>query len=97
MKFGSVAVEEALGCVLAHAVKLSTLSLKKGKVLSQADLDSLIAENVKSVIAAKLDIDDVAEDEAARLLSIAISGENASTQEAFTVGQIYMPIATACC
>ena len=84
MKFGSVAVADALGFVLAHAVKLSTLNLKKGKALSQADLDSLIAENVKTVIAAKLDIDDVAEDEAARLLSVVISGENATTQEAFT-------------
>jgi molybdenum cofactor cytidylyltransferase len=53
-------------------------------LLSQADLDLLSAENVKSVIAAKLDFDDVAEDEAARKLSIAISGENIATQAAFT-------------
>ena len=84
MKFGSVAVEGALGCVLAHAVKLNALTLKKGKVLAQADIDSLTAENVNYVIAAQLDVSDVAEDEAARLLSIAISGENATTQEAFT-------------
>lgn len=84
MKFGSFAVVDALGCVLAHAVKLNALILKKGKVLSQADLDSLIAENVNTVTAAKLDVDDVAEDEAARKLSIAISGKNATTQEAFT-------------
>ena len=84
MKFGSVAVGDALGCVLAHAIKLNVLILKKGKVLSQADIDSLIAENVKSVIAARLDVSDVAEDEAARRLSVAISGENTITQEAFT-------------
>jgi molybdenum cofactor cytidylyltransferase len=84
MKFGSVAVEDALGCVLAHAVKLNALTLKKGKALSQADLDSLIVENVRHVIAARLDNSDVAEDEAARRLSIAISGKNATKQEAFT-------------
>jgi molybdenum cofactor cytidylyltransferase len=84
MKFGSVAAADALGCVLAHAVKLNALILKKGKVLSQADIDSLVAENVMSVIAARLDVSDVAEDVAARRLSIAISGENATTQEAFT-------------
>ncbi len=84
MKFGSVAVIDALGCVLAHAVKLDALILKKGKTLSQADIDSLVAERVKTVIVARLDVSDVAEDEAARRLSIAISGENATTQEAFT-------------
>ena len=40
MKFGSVAVGDALGCVLAHAIMLNVLILKKGKVLSQADIDS---------------------------------------------------------
>jgi molybdenum cofactor cytidylyltransferase len=84
MKFGSVAVEDALGCVLAHSVKLNSWTLKKGKVLSQVDIDSLLAENLQHVIAAKLDASDVPEDEAARQLSIAISGENATTQEAFT-------------
>jgi molybdenum cofactor cytidylyltransferase len=84
MKFGSFAVVDALGCVLAHAVKLDALTLKKGKTLSQADIDSLIAENVLTVIAARLDVADVAEDEAARLLSIKITGENSTTQEPFT-------------
>lgn len=84
MKFGSFAVDEALGCVLAHAVKLDAFTLKKGKVLSQLDIDSLDAENVKTVIAARLDVGDVPEDEAARRLSIAMSGQNTTAQEAFT-------------
>ena len=84
MKFGSFAVDEALGCVLAHAVKLDAFTLKKGKVLSQLDIDSLDAENVKTVIAARLDVGDVPEDEAARRLSIAMTGKNTTAQEAFT-------------
>jgi molybdenum cofactor cytidylyltransferase len=84
MKFGSIAVKDALGCVLAHAVKLDALTLKKGKTLSQADIDSLFVENVQTVIVARLDVSDVAEDEAARRLSVAINGKNATTQEAFT-------------
>ncbi len=84
MKFGSFAVDEALGCVLAHTVKLDAFTLKKGKVLSQLDIDSLDAENVKSVVAARLDVSDVPEDEAARRLSIAMSGQNTIAQEAFT-------------
>ena len=84
MKFGTIAVGDALGSVLAHAVKLNAFVLKKGKILTQADVDSLRAENVKSVIAAQLDVGDVAEDEAARRLSTAMCGENAIAQEAFT-------------
>jgi molybdenum cofactor cytidylyltransferase len=84
MKFGSVAVADALGCVLAHAVKLGAFTLKKGKILSQADIDSLEAENVKTIIAARLDVSDVPEDEAARRLSIAMSGRDTTAQEAFT-------------
>ncbi len=84
MKFGTVSVGDALGCVLAHAVKLNTLTLKKGKVLSQADIDSLAAENIMTVIAARLDRSDIAEDEAARQLSVAICGLDATAQEPFT-------------
>ena len=84
MKFGSFVVEDTLGCVLAHAVKIGAFTLKKGKILSQADIDSLEAENVKTVIAARLDADDVPEDEAARRLSIAMSGRDTTAQEAFT-------------
>ena len=84
MKFGSVAVEEALGCVLAHTVKLGHFNLKKGKVLSQLDIDSLRAEKIPGVIVARLEASDVPEDEAARRLSTAMSGSDAAAQEAFT-------------
>ena len=84
MKFGLIAVEDALGCVLAHAVKLNGFTLKKGKALSQADISSLRAENIFCIIAAQLGDTDVSEDEAARQLSVAICGANATTQEAFT-------------
>ena len=84
MKFGLIAVEDALGCVLAHAVKLNGFTLKKGKALSQADISSLRAENIFCIITAQLGDADVSEDEAARQLSVAICGANATTQEAFT-------------
>ena len=84
MKFGLIAVEDALGCVLAHAVKLNGFTLKKGKALSQADISSLRAENIFCIITAQLGDTDVSEDEAARQLSVAICGANATTQEAFT-------------
>ena len=84
MKFGSVAIEEAEGCVLAHSVKLHSFLLKKGKTLSRADLVLLRAENINCIIVARLDPDDVSEDVAARHISIAISGQHVVSQAAFT-------------
>jgi len=84
MKFGLVATDKALGCVLAHAVRLETYVLKKGKILSQVDIDELRAENIFTVIAMQLGAGDVPEDEAARQLSLAMCGLNATAQEAFT-------------
>ncbi len=84
MKFGTIAVDEALGCVLAHAVKLQKFTLKKGKTLSKVDIDLLRAENVLSVVVAKLDNEDAPEDEAARRVSLVMSGSNSTAQESFT-------------
>ncbi len=84
MKFGAVAVAEAVGAVLAHGVKTAGGSFKKGRVLSAADLDTLRAMNVAEVIVARLDADDVPEDEAARALAVAAAGQGVSAQQAFT-------------
>ena len=84
MIFGSIVVESALGCVLAHAVKLESVVLKKGKILSQADINSLLSAKISEVIAARLETVDVPEDEAARTLSQAVCGAQSMAQEAFT-------------
>ena len=73
MKFGEIPVAEALGAVLAHSRKFETeagrQSFKKGRVLSADDIDALQQAGVATVIAARLEADDVAEDEAADRLA----------------------------
>src|ERR671918_1733453 len=76
MKFGAISLDEAEGAILAHSVKLDRLALKKGRRLSADDLEALRAAGAESVIAAKLEPDDVEEDEAARLVANAVAGPN---------------------
>ena len=72
MRFGPVPVAEALGAVLAHAVTLPGGKLKKGRVLSQADLAALSGAGLAQVIVARLDPGDVPEDAAAARLAAAL-------------------------
>lgn len=84
MKFGPLALDEAEGSVLAHALRIEAGLFKKGRVLSGSDITALRGEGLHQVIAAKLDAEDVAEDEAAHEIAVAVCGANVSAQEAFT-------------
>ena len=84
MKFGAVAVSEAMGAILAHGVKILEGSFKKGRVLTPADVDVLRGLGVTEVIVARLESDDVSEDEAARSLAVAATGQGVTAQQAFT-------------
>lgn len=72
MRFGPVPVRDALGGVLAHSVPLGTGRLRKGKVLEAADLDALAASGLEQVTIARLDSDDLAEDDAALRIARAL-------------------------
>lgn len=72
MRFGPVPVAEAEGAILAHAVRLSDGKLKKGKVLNSGDIAQLSEQGISEVVAAQLDPQDVAEDEAATRLATAL-------------------------
>jgi molybdenum cofactor cytidylyltransferase len=72
LRFGPVAVPEALGCVLAHTTRLPGLVLRKGTVLDIAALDALAEAGIAQVIAARLDAGDVAEDAAALRIAEAL-------------------------
>ncbi len=69
MKFGSVPLTEASGSYLAHAVQAGNVRFRKGTQLHQSELDTLSAAGVSSVIVARLETGDVAEDEAATRLA----------------------------
>ena len=84
MKFGRIALDEATCAILAHGVRHAAGLFKKGRVLSAADIKLLSDAGVESVYAARLDPDDIAEDEAAGTIARAISGVDTNAQEPFT-------------
>ena len=75
MKFGPVPLDAAQGAVLAHAIGLPSGKLKKGRVLTAADVDAIAAAGMDTVIAARLDPGDVDEDRAAARLAAALVPE----------------------
>ncbi|MGI9522494.1 MAG: NTP transferase domain-containing protein [Hyphomicrobiaceae bacterium] len=84
MRFGPVEITEAEGCVLAHSTYTSNGRMRKGRRLSAPDIAQLKAAGHSSVIVAKLDPDDVEEDQAAADIASRMAGENVRVAEAFT-------------
>lgn len=83
MKFGSVPVDDALGAILAHSLDADGAKFRKGRVLSQDDIDAL-AEVFDKITVARLEPGDVHENEAAKRLADALKGHNLGVAEAFT-------------
>lgn len=84
MKFGTVPVQEACGCILAHSLKLQTGVLKKGRRLVDADIAGLLAAGVRELVVARLGEDDVHEDEAAARMARALAGAQVTCGPAVT-------------
>ena len=84
MKFGAVALNEALGARVAHAVRTEGLVLKKGDIVTAAHVDTLRQEGINEIIVARLDEGDVAEDAAALELAKAFCGAQVRLEKPFT-------------
>jgi molybdenum cofactor cytidylyltransferase len=84
MRFGEVPVAEAEGAILAHSLKFGTTALKKGRVLSRADVELIAASGMPEVTVARLDFGDVGEDEAAERVAAAAAGPGVSVAKPFT-------------
>ncbi|MCK0094812.1 molybdopterin-binding protein [Yoonia sp. F2084L] len=84
MKFGRIATAEALGAVLAHSVPLTKGRLRKGHVLSAADLEALQAAGQDTVTVAQYETGDVDEDTAAARLAEALAGSGLRISQAAT-------------
>lgn len=72
MIFGPVPVEQAQGAILAHALRLDGLRLKKGSVLEAKDIAALTAAGQTQVTVARLEPGDIHEDAAADRLARAL-------------------------
>ncbi len=64
MKYGNFPVEAAVGLILGHTVR-GTVLLKKGHVVTAADVDMLKASGIDAVIGARLEPNDIEENAAA--------------------------------
>jgi molybdenum cofactor cytidylyltransferase len=84
MIFGDTPIEQAEGAILAHSHRLPGRNLAKGRRLSADDVALLRQAGVSSVIAARLEPDDVHEDEAARTVAAALCGPGLSAAAPFT-------------
>ena len=84
MRFGVVPVDEAEGAILAHAVRIDGVALKKGDVVTSERRRQLAQAGVTSVVAARLEDGDVGEDEAALRLAERLAGEQVRCAPPFT-------------
>lgn len=84
MIFGDLALSRAEGAILAHSVRTGGRVFSKGRVLSAQDIADLGASGITSVVAARLETGDVAEDAAANALAHACAGLQVTVGAAFT-------------
>ncbi|NKC14460.1 MAG: NTP transferase domain-containing protein [Gammaproteobacteria bacterium] len=84
MKFGEIDTADALGAILAHSVRLTGRALKKGRVLERDDIAALLGAGHPVIAAARLEADDVHEDEAARRVAAPLCGDGLTVNAPFT-------------
>lgn len=72
MRFGPVALRDARGALLAHSIAVADKRLRKGRVITDADIAALQAAGLTEVTVARLGADDVTEDDAAGQLAKAL-------------------------
>ena len=84
MKFGSFPIDGAQGLILAHTYKAEGLVLKKGHVVTAADVIALRATGAKEIIGARLEAGDVGEDAAAGRIAQRLAGSHLTLSAART-------------
>jgi molybdenum cofactor cytidylyltransferase len=84
VNFGSIALKDAQGSVLAHSLRRGEINFKKGRVLSPEDISLLTASGLTEIIVAQLAAGDVPEDQAAYALAKQCQGAYVKCSEPFT-------------
>ncbi|HEX7843551.1 MAG TPA: 4-diphosphocytidyl-2C-methyl-D-erythritol kinase, partial [Kofleriaceae bacterium] len=84
MRFGAAPVREAVGAVLAHTLRAGDRVLKKGRVLSAADVEALAGAGHTQVVCARLEPGDLAEDAAALRIATALGGAGTQLERTHT-------------
>jgi len=84
MWFGEVPVREAEGAILVHSLRFGKTALRKGRILSAADIDAIAAADVDEITVVRLEPGDLREDPAATRIATAATGPKISGAAAFT-------------
>jgi len=84
MKFGAVAPADALGGVVVHSIRKDGLVLKKGTLIGASEIEALGKAGITAITVARLEPDDISEDEAAGDIAITVAGEGVRVDPAFT-------------
>ena len=84
MRFGETPIDQAAGAILAHSWRANGVNFAKGRVLSGDDVAKLKSAGASTIVAARLDPDDIHEDEAAATLAKALAGEGIEVTAPFT-------------
>ncbi len=84
MKFGPVALDECVGAILAHGLRVPGGVFKKGRLLADDDIAALREAGYDRVVVARLEPGDVTEDAAAAALAGALAGDGVVVARAFT-------------
>jgi len=84
MKFGSVPIAQAQGCVAAHSVRAGDLIIRKGATITAADIARLHAAGVAELVAVRFEPGDIDENAAATRLAAALAGQGVTVEKAFT-------------
>jgi molybdenum cofactor cytidylyltransferase len=84
MTFGTVAVRDAVGAVLAHTLRAGDRVLKKGRVLSAGDVDVLAAGGHTTIVCARIEPGELAEDAAALRVATALAGGHTRLERTHT-------------
>ena len=84
MRFGDTPIDDATGAILAHSWRASGINFSKGRRLSAEDVAKLKAAGVSTVVAARLDPEDIHEDLAAESVAKVLAGEGIEVTAPFT-------------
>jgi len=84
MIFERMAVTDAEGAILAHSVRTSAGTFKKGRKISAEDIAVLAEIGIDEVVAARIEAGDIPEDEAATRIATAAQGPGTAFAAAFT-------------
>jgi molybdenum cofactor cytidylyltransferase len=84
VKFGPVPLGEALGGIVAHAVRHGDFVLKKGALVTASEIALLERSGIFTITVARFEPGDIAENDAARRLAEAAMGGHLRAEPPFT-------------